>query len=269
MSPLTLAQKVKEASDQFNAAVAKARSGDTEAAGQVAQLRQNYLQLAQRYYAASDDYTAIFNTTEGAISGLANQFQSDAQRQLAASNATIAQLQSLRDITQAAYNQADRDYVSSSAALEKQAALLSSVDGGIVKLGDIIKGLPVELAARLQPLMGGNTVIAGVGINGSHANGLARVPFDDYVARLHKDETVLTARQAEVFRTTDFSDFGRGMDAMAAELRFVRRELAQAQASYAQLLSALIQATDSASDKTAQQLRQAVREVAIAGVKPR
>lgn len=269
LSPLTLAQKVKEASDQFNAAVAKARSGDTEAAGQVAQLRQNYLQLAQRYYAASDDYTAIFNTTEGAISGLANQFQSDAQRQLAASNATIAQLQSLRDITQAAYNQADRDYVSSSAALEKQAALLSSVDGGIVKLGDIIKGLPVELAARLQPLMGGNTVIAGVGINGSHANGLARVPFDDYVARLHKDETVLTARQAEVFRTTDFSDFGRGMDAMAAELRFVRRELAQAQASYAQLLSALIQATDSASDKTAQQLRQAVREVAIAGVKPR
>lgn len=32
-----------------------------------------------------------------------------------------------------------------------------------------------------------------VGVNGSHANGLASVPFDGYVAELHKDEEVLTA----------------------------------------------------------------------------
>lgn len=269
LSPLTLGQKVKEAEDQFNQAVAKARAGDTDAAGEVAGLRQNYLQLAQRYYAASDDYTAIFNATENALTGLAGQMQTEAQRQLATSQGTLSELQRLRDITQSAYAQADRDYVTSSAALEKQAALLTSMDGGIEKMGDILKGLPAELAARLQPLMGSNTVIAGVGINGSHANGLERVPFDDYVARLHKDETVLTAHQAEIFRTTDFSDFGRGMDAMAQELSLVRADLARSQAGYAQMLELLIQITQSTGENTAQQLRQAVREVAKAGVKPR
>ncbi len=35
----------------------------------------------------------------------------------------------------------------------------------------------------------------GEAINGSHANGLASVPFDGYVAKLHKDERVLTAEE--------------------------------------------------------------------------
>lgn len=36
---------------------------------------------------------------------------------------------------------------------------------------------------------------------GSHAGGLDRVPYDDYLANLHKDEAVLTAREASVWRT--------------------------------------------------------------------
>jgi hypothetical protein len=34
------------------------------------------------------------------------------------------------------------------------------------------------------------------GINGSHAGGLRRVPFDGYIAELHKGERVLTADEA-------------------------------------------------------------------------
>lgn len=37
-------------------------------------------------------------------------------------------------------------------------------------------------------------------VNGSHATGLARVPFDSYTAELHKDEAVLTASQANTLR---------------------------------------------------------------------
>lgn len=37
-------------------------------------------------------------------------------------------------------------------------------------------------------------------INGSHATGLNRVPFDGYIAELHKDEMVIPARQAERLR---------------------------------------------------------------------
>lgn len=42
--------------------------------------------------------------------------------------------------------------------------------------------------------------IMGANVNGSHFNGLERVPFDGYVAELHKDETVLTAAQANALR---------------------------------------------------------------------
>ena len=41
----------------------------------------------------------------------------------------------------------------------------------------------------------------GFGANGSHANGLDRVPFDGYRAILHRDEAVLTANEARDWRS--------------------------------------------------------------------
>lgn len=41
---------------------------------------------------------------------------------------------------------------------------------------------------------------AAVPVDGSHADGLARVPFDGYRAELHKDESVLTAKEAGEWR---------------------------------------------------------------------
>lgn len=38
------------------------------------------------------------------------------------------------------------------------------------------------------------------GVNGSHAGGLSYVPFDGYIAELHKGERVLTAREADEYR---------------------------------------------------------------------
>ena len=40
----------------------------------------------------------------------------------------------------------------------------------------------------------------GGGVNGSHADGLDYVPFDGYIAQLHKGESVLTAEQAKAWR---------------------------------------------------------------------
>lgn len=41
----------------------------------------------------------------------------------------------------------------------------------------------------------------GRNVDGSHAAGLDRVPFDGYVAELHRDETVLNAQEAQLWRS--------------------------------------------------------------------
>ncbi|RYI25201.1 hypothetical protein EVU96_24870 [Bacillus infantis] len=49
----------------------------------------------------------------------------------------------------------------------------------------------------LPKWMGGNGLIQ---TNGSHATGLSRVPNDGYIGELHKDESVLTAKQSNALR---------------------------------------------------------------------
>ena len=53
-------------------------------------------------------------------------------------------------------------------------------------LADVPKGAKIYTAAESKSF-----------IDGSHRNGLDRVPFDGYIAELHKDERVLTADEAE------------------------------------------------------------------------
>ena len=45
-----------------------------------------------------------------------------------------------------------------------------------------------------------NVSASGSGVNGSHRNGLPYVPFDGYIAELHKGEAVLTRQEASYYR---------------------------------------------------------------------
>ncbi len=54
------------------------------------------------------------------------------------------------------------------------------------------------VGSKIGSLAGGG-VFKGL-FNGSHATGLERVPYDGYVAELHKDESVLTANQSNTLR---------------------------------------------------------------------
>lgn len=63
-------------------------------------------------------------------------------------------------------------------------------------------------------------MVQGFRPNGSHANGLAWVPQDGYIAELHKGERVLTAAENREYSMPDWSKYGRGESAaLVAEIR--------------------------------------------------
>jgi hypothetical protein len=65
-------------------------------------------------------------------------------------------------------------------------------------------GSLVENFGALFSGLGGNVSVgtSGARINGSHADGLAYVPFDGYVAQLHEGERVLTKKEAREYNSS-------------------------------------------------------------------
>lgn len=69
---------------------------------------------------------------------------------------------------------------------------------GAVKLYGIFKQI-VTLGGRIK--IGGQSYVTSENKeDGSHFNGLTKVPYDNYKANLHKDEAVLTAKEANQWR---------------------------------------------------------------------
>lgn len=74
----------------------------------------------------------------------------------------------------------------------------------ITKIIDAIKWVKnlVTLGGRIKfGNRGALTIMDAEKSDGSHANGLNRVPFNGYRAILHQDEAVLTAKEARIWRT--------------------------------------------------------------------
>jgi tape measure domain-containing protein len=63
------------------------------------------------------------------------------------------------------------------------------------------------------------------GVDGSHYNGLDRVPFNGYMAQLHKNERVLTASEATAMDTMSNSDFISMLKAIAVHTAKTARQL--------------------------------------------
>lgn len=91
--------------------------------------------------------------------------------------------------------------------------LAEKIDGAVSALKDLwnwwskvmsLEGDPYDPAGTLDEAeydpLGLNPRRKKRTISGSHASGLSRVPYDGYVAQLHRDEMVLTAREANVLR---------------------------------------------------------------------
>ena len=88
--------------------------------------------------------------------------------------------------------------------LEIGRSIVSGIWNGIVSLWD---SLVSELSGLVNSLFGGSTETANVNVNGSHAGGLSYVPFDGYIAELHKGERVLTADEARGYNNRSNSGY--------------------------------------------------------------
>ena len=89
--------------------------------------------------------------------------------------------------------------------LEIGKSIVSGIWNGIVALWNtLVDGL----SDLVNGLFGGSsTMTASVNVNGSHANGLSYVPFDGYIAELHKGERVLTAEEARGYNNRSNSGY--------------------------------------------------------------
>ena len=89
--------------------------------------------------------------------------------------------------------------------LEIGKSIVSGIWNGIVALWNtLVDGL----SDLVNGLFGGSsTMTASVNVNGSHAGGLDYVPFDGYIAELHKGERVLTADEARGYNNRSNSGY--------------------------------------------------------------
>ena len=94
----------------------------------------------------------------------------------------------------------DEPYVATLEADDQATPVMDSVAGEL----DALDGKTSTVYIQMKKIM------AGDGVDGSHAGGLDRVPFDGYIARLHEGEAVLTRSEASLWRAGKTAAQGGG-----------------------------------------------------------
>lgn len=88
-------------------------------------------------------------------------------------------------------------------------SIIDGIAGAWKKLTGWFKGLWNGLFGGLSANVSVNGSAKGAvaGVNGSHASGLDYVPFDGYIAELHKGEMVVPKREAQTLRNSEETEY--------------------------------------------------------------
>lgn len=88
-------------------------------------------------------------------------------------------------------------------------SIIDGIAGAWKKLTGWFKGIWNDLFGGLSANVSVNGSAKGAvaGVNGSHASGLDYVPFDGYIAELHKGEMVIPKREAQTLRNSDETEY--------------------------------------------------------------
>ncbi|NHQ93301.1 hypothetical protein [Janthinobacterium lividum] len=215
-SILTPEQKYAEARAQFEKTLAAANAGDTTAQSGLSAAEQAFLTASQVVNASDAKYAA------------------DYARVLAANDEALKWASAQVDVQQASLD-----------ALKAQVSGLITINDSVLTVAQAI--------ANLHAAMGTATGL-GVQFDGSHAGGLANVPFDGYAAELHRGEVVVDAQAAAAMRRYFGgapSQGGGNTDALVAEIKGLREEVKGLRADQDKQTGATIQATVESNDKAA------------------
>lgn len=199
LSPLSPAQKYAQAQAAFASTSAGARAGDAAALGRMADASKTLLEASRANSASALDYAADFAAVQRALGDAATS---------ASAKADVAQLQ----LT----------------ALQTQVSLLDQLNTTAQSMAD---ALAPASAVQINPTA---TITPVAALDGSHADGLAYVPWDGYRAELHQGERVLTAAEnrnfgagpAGIGRTDRLEQLVTQLNAQVAGLRAEARATA-------------------------------------------
>ena len=88
-------------------------------------------------------------------------------------------------------------------------SIIDGIAGAWKKLTGWFKGIWNDLFGGLSANVSVNGSAKGAvaGVNGSHASGLDYVPFDGYIAELHKGEMVIPKQEAQTLRSSEETEY--------------------------------------------------------------
>jgi hypothetical protein len=211
LSILNPMDKYKQSRAEYENNLTLARAGDVDAQGKLASLATAFLNASKAVNASSGDYTSDFI-----------KIQNDAE----AASKWASQQVDLGKATLDAYN--------------KSIGVLADINAGVATVADAIRALADA---------GGFVKIAG-----SHESGLTRVPYDGYPMVAHEDEAVIDAPAMAAMRRyfgRAPSTGGGNQDAVVAEMKALRAEVAALRKEQAQQHGASVQANYDANNRAA------------------
>jgi hypothetical protein len=220
MSTKSLAEKYATAKAQHDDISVKALSGDEAAIAGYEKAASELLKFSRDINASGAGYTTDYDRVLA---------ETEALRAFTADQVDIA--------------------TASLAALNEQVKGLLDINKSVLSVTDAIIALHAAMAA----------VAAGTTVDGSHAGGLSNVPFDGYIAELHKGEAVLTASENNDYRASFGMASVKADDGTAAELKALREELKQLREEQRNQTASLIASNYDANERNAQ--------VVVAGTK--